>query len=69
MNTDDWLTVLRASGYRVTEVQEVLVRLFIHTKHPFSADEAWEVVRGASIMPFALYTGHTLCGGPPRTTN
>lgn len=45
MNEDDWLKALRAHGYRVTDVQETLVRLFAHTDRPFSAEEAWEVAR------------------------
>lgn len=45
MNAEDWLKALRANGYRVTEVQETLVHLFVHTDRPFSAEEAWEVAR------------------------
>jgi Fe2+ or Zn2+ uptake regulation protein len=45
MNMDDWLNVLRENGYRVTKVQETLVRLFMHTERPISADEAWEAAR------------------------
>lgn len=47
MNADDWLEALRANGYRVTEVQETLIRFFIHADRPFSAEEAWENVRQA----------------------
>lgn len=45
MNADDWIKALRANGYRITEVQETLVQLFIDTEHPFSVEEAWEVAR------------------------
>lgn len=45
INPDDWLTSLYESGCRVTEAQEVLVRIFAHSEYPLSAEQAWDVAR------------------------
>lgn len=37
-----WLDALRASGCHLTDVQELLVRIFAHADVPLSAEQVWE---------------------------
>ncbi|MGQ9889800.1 MAG: Fur family transcriptional regulator [Aggregatilineales bacterium] len=42
---DTWLDAVRASGCRLTGVQETLARIFAYADSPLSAEQVWDYVR------------------------
>lgn len=45
IDPEQWLTALRKNGNRVTNVQEVLVRILICAESPMSAEQLWKTAR------------------------
>ena len=45
INVADWLTALRENGCKVTEAQEMLVRIFADSEYPLSAEQPWDIAR------------------------
>ena len=44
---DDWLTSLRASGYRLTDARRALVEMMATSQRPLSAQELFDLAQGA----------------------
>jgi Fe2+ or Zn2+ uptake regulation protein len=45
IDPDEWLITLRENGCRVTDAQEMLVRILAHAESPLSAEQVWEAAR------------------------